>query len=387
MEIYFFSDHNNNVIRKIASTGIITTIAGTGVAGFSGDGGAAVSATLNQPYGVALDDLGNLYFVDCLNQRIRKIDTAGIITTIAGTGTAGFNGDGIAATSAEINGSAYVSVDRNRNVYISDGVNLRIRKIDTMGTISTYAGSGYSGYTGDGGAATLATIGWPGGVSTDTFGNLYFCDFGNNCIRKVNASGIMSTIAGNGTEGYAGDGGPAASALLNQPEALNVDDSGNIFIADSHNNVIRKIEKSSGIITTIAGNGVQGYGGDGALATDGELNTPDGVCVVVLGNVYVADAFNYRVRKITYNTDAASNVVQVSLTSDKFTISPNPATTLLAISSANEINQVAITNVFGQIVYVNSCNVQYIQINIADLSPGVYFIKINNGVVKKFIKQ
>ena len=215
---------------------------------------------------MAVDASGNLYIADTGNNRIRKVSATGIITTVAGNGSAGYSGDGGPATSAQLDGPEGVAVDGSGNLYIADTCNNRIRKVSATGIITTVAGNGSAGYSGDGGPATSAQLSLPAGVAVDGSGNLYIADSGNNRIRKVSATGIITTVAGNGSPGYSGDGGPATSAQLNQPAGVAVDASGNLYIADSSNNRIRKVS-ATGIITTVAGNGFDGYSGDGGPAT------------------------------------------------------------------------------------------------------------------------
>lgn len=293
----YIADNSNNVIREVNAGGIISTIAGTGTAGFSGDGGAASSAQLNLPVGVAVDSSGNVYIADYNNQRIRKITTSGIISTYAGNGIIGFSGDGAAASSAELDMPYGVAVDITGNVYVADENNNRIRIINTSGTISTFAGNGTQGYSGDGAAATAAELNNPGGVAVDRSGNVYIADDNNERIRKVNTSGIILTFAGNGIAGFYGDGGPAVSAELYRPGGVTVDTSGNVYIADVINNRIR-IVTPAGNISTYAGNGTQGYIGDNGAAVLAELNLPTGVASSISGNIYIADNNNQVIREI-----------------------------------------------------------------------------------------
>jgi sugar lactone lactonase YvrE len=286
--------------------GIITTVAGNGTNGYSGDGGAATNAELNGPHGVAVDATGNLFIADCNNFRIRKVGANGIIATVAGNGTFGYSGDGGAATNAELYAPEGVTVDATGNLFIADFGNNRIRKVGANGIISTVAGNGTNGYFGDGGAATNAQLYAPFAVAMDITGNLFIADYGNNCIRKVGANGIITTVAGNGTNGYSGDGGAATNAELNSPYGVAVDASGNLLISDSPNNVIRKVG-ANGIITTVAGNGYDagtgygGYSGDGGAATNAELNVPHSVAVDASGNLFIADYDNNRIRKVGTN--------------------------------------------------------------------------------------
>ena len=274
-----------------------TAVAGTGTRGFSGDGGPATDAQLNGPFGVALDNEGNLYIVDKDGQRIRKVDSSGIITTVAGTGTAGFSGDGGPATSAQLSGPRAVALDGAGNLYIADTENHRIRKVDTAGTITTVAGTGTRGFSGDGGSATSAGLNRPSGVAVDGAGNLYLADKNNHRIRKVDASGTITTVAGTGDEGFSGDGGPATSALLNRPWAIALDRAGNLYITDIRNIRIRKVD-TSGTITTVAGTGTAGFSGDGGPATNAQLSSPMGVALDGAGNLYIVDNRNIRIRKV-----------------------------------------------------------------------------------------
>ncbi|MBA3914220.1 MAG: hypothetical protein H0X25_10325, partial [Acidobacteriales bacterium] len=346
----YFSDGGNNRVRKIDAAGNISTIAGNGTPGFTGDGGAATSAELNQPYGLLFDTAGNLYIADSLNQRVRKVDTSGIITTIAGNGTAGFSGDGGAATSASLNFPVAVAINSSNMIFVADFFNNRVRKIDTAGKISTYAGNGVDGCTGDGGAATSASLGNVGGVligggnlfiatsgcskirvvatstgiintkagsepgydggnhsfltsefqgprglTLDRQNNVVVVDRGNNRIRKLLASTQKVTnIAG----GAIGDGGSGIAASLNQPTQIQTDTNQNTYIADSLDNRIRKLPQV-GTISTIAGNGISGYTGDGGPATAALLSNPQGIATDNSNNIYISDQGGSAIREIS----------------------------------------------------------------------------------------
>ena len=293
----YVTDNVNNKIRMVTSTGIITTIAGTGIAGFSGDGGAAIFAQLNNPTGVSVDISGNVYIADYYNNKIRMVNSAGIITTFAGTGAQGSSGNGGAATSAQLYGPNGVSVVISGNVYIAENGNNKIRMVTSAGIITTIAGTGTYGSSGDGGAATSAQLASPTGVSVDKSGNVYISDNDNFKIRKVTSTGIITTIAGTGAKGSSGDGGAATSAQFNYAYAVSVDLSGNVYITDTVNHRIRMVA-STGIITTIAGTGIPGSSGDGGAATSARLNYPHGVSVGISGNVYVVDNGNNKIRMV-----------------------------------------------------------------------------------------
>jgi hypothetical protein len=276
---------------------IITTVAGNGTGGYSGDGGVATNAELDNPYGVTMDGYGNLFIADTLNNRIREVGTNGIITTVAGNGSRGYSGDGGVATNAQLNNPYGVTMDGYGNLFIADQDNNRVREVGTNGIITTVAGSRNSGYSGDGGAATNAELREPEGVTLDGYGNLFIADTGNERIRKVGTSGIIATVAGGGSSG---DGGQATNASLNYPEGVTVDVYGNLFIADAYNNRIRKVG-TNGIITTVAGSGFLGYSGDGGKATNAELWTPSGVAADGYGNLFMADYNNDRIREVGTN--------------------------------------------------------------------------------------
>jgi hypothetical protein len=279
----YLADMDNNAIRKV-SQGVITTFAGNGTRGYAGDHGPPAAAELNHPNGVAVDTLGNVYIADSGNGRIRKVSN-GAIATIAGGASVSF-GDNGPATSAALYQPGGVAVDASGNVYIADTFDNAIRKVSN-GVITTFAGNGTFGYSGDNGPATSAALNEPYGVAVDASGNVYIADTNNTVIRKV-SGGVITTFAGNGRYGYSGDSGPAASAQLCAPMGVAVDTAGNVYIADNNCSVIRKV--SDGIITTFAGNGTRGYSLDSGPATSTALNSPVAVAVDASGNVYIADA-------------------------------------------------------------------------------------------------
>ena len=275
---------------------MISTVAGNGTANFSGDGSPATAAQLYNPFSVAADSSGNLFIADTYNHRIRKVDSSGMISTVAGNGVANFSGDNGPATVAELHNPYGVAVDSSGNLFIADFENNRIRKVDSSGNISTVAGS-TRGFSGDNGPATAAQLLKPSGIAVDSSGNLFIADYGNHSIRKVDSGGMISTVAGNGTEGFSGDTGPATAAQLSLPYRVAVDGSGNLFIADTNNRRIRKVD-SSGNISTVAGNGTRGFSGDTGPATAAELSSPTGIAVDSSGNLFITDTSNHRIRKV-----------------------------------------------------------------------------------------
>lgn len=350
---------NNNINNPTGY--VISTVAGNGTAGYSGDGGNATQAELNNPTALAVDGSGNIYIADSFNNRIRKIVAAtGIIQAVAGNGTEGYSGDGGEATQAELSYPAGVAVDVSGNVYVADADNNRIRKIEAAtGIIQTVAGNGTAGYAGDGGMAIQAELNSPLGVAVDVSGNLFIADSLNWRVREVVAkSGVIQTVgtqaslyletgmfvdgsdnilivtselcnydpdgfllcgppdggsyiekisagansiqivAGIGTQGYSGDGGNATLAKLNYPSGVSVDASGNVYIGDSANNRIREVAAATGLIQTIAGNGTQGFSGDGNSAIQAELSGPAGLVVDSAGNILFSDSSNNRVREL-----------------------------------------------------------------------------------------
>jgi len=313
----FFVDQVNYRVRRVdAVTGLISTVAGSGSSTFSGDGGPATSAGFVNVFTIALDAAGNIYIADPYAQRIRKVTAStGIINTIAGTGLSGYSGDGIPATTAKLYNPTDVAVDAAGNVYIADLFNSRVRKVDAVtGIITTVAGNGTGGYSGDGGAATSAEINDAEYIAIDCQDNLYISDSNNERIRKVAAgTGIITTIAGIGINGFSGDGGPATSAEISTATGIAIDPSGNVFFDDFLNQRIRKIAAGTGIITTIAGDGTSAYLGDGGPATSAEINYGAAIAFDTKGNLYLSDEDNNRIRKIT-NAGSGNGAVVVNVT-------------------------------------------------------------------------
>jgi hypothetical protein len=468
---YYYAEILNQKVRKISTLGIISTVAGIGGSGGStGDGGPATAARLSSPTSVILDTLGNLYIADLNNMKVRKVNiTTGIITTIAGNGTGAFSGDGGAATAASLWGPQDICLDKYGNLYIADQVNIRVRKVSTAGIISTFAGNGgFSATgTGDGGAATTATFNFISGLVADDTGNIYIADFNAGKVRKVNTSGIISTFAGNGTATYIGDNIPATSAQFS-PLRLGINDSGNIVIGDKYNRRVYRVDHS-GILHTIAGNGATGYSGDGGPATAASIDFPGGIVFDACGNLYIPEVNDNRIRKVTFpgtapvvtlsapatavvgrtvtvsatitggccsnfsvlwmnhgavfattttptvtytkgaSTDSITakvigcgdttlsgvyvvsssvGVASLTRTNEVVTYYPNPVRDELIVSSPEMMNSVVITNLLGQVVVTyNGKGEKDASIDVSGLAKGLYFLKVNNKYVNRFVKE
>lgn len=366
----YVSDFGNNVIRKVNSSGIITTIAGTGALGYSGDGGPATLAEFQGPAGLVSDKYGNIYIADEYNNTIRKINTAGVISTIAGTGLSGYSGDGGPAALAELNYPWGLAIDAAGNLYVADQSNNCIRKINTSGIITTIAGNGTAGFSGDGGLATLAEINQSSSVAVDIAGNIYISEMVDNRIRKINTSGIINTIAGNGIAGFSGDGGAAISAQLHYPVGLHIDNSGNLYVNDYLNYRIRKIN-SAGIISTVTGNGTSGYSGDNGLASLAQISGSWATTTDASGNLYLSDFHNNRIRSIcsancvtNMNPLGKSNIINVFP-------NPNNGNFKLKINIDSENIELVIINSLGESVYLKKLSQGLNSIN-TNLSEGFY---------------
>lgn len=295
----FVADTFNHCIRRVdVVTGAITTVAGSGKKGYTGDGGPAAAATLNEPYGVLAGAAGNLYIVDRLNYCIRVVDgQTGRIRTLAGVGTPGYSGDGGPAERAAMREPNALELAPDGALYIADVRDCRIRRVDlSTGIITTAAGTGRREFSGDGGPAAEASINGARGVAFDQDGVMYICEREGNRIRRVDPeSGVIQTIAGTGRRGYEGDGGPALMASFNGPKWIHVGPDGRLYIVDTENHCVRRIDLGSGEIRTVAG-GRRGPGGDGGAALDAEMDRPHGCWVDPEGRLYTGDTNNHRIR-------------------------------------------------------------------------------------------
>lgn len=378
----FIVDAYNNRVRKIdLNTNIITTIAGNDTFGYFGDGGLATATSLWLPEGICADTFGNVYVADAYNSRIRRVNTiTGVISTVAGNGTIGFSGDGALAINAQINLPADMCTDRYGNVYFSDYLNYRVRKINMItGKIETVAGCDGIGYSGDGGPATNAKFNGPGAPLVDTSGNIFICDMNNNVVRKVDAvTGIIATVAGNGTVGHSGDNGLAIHAQLNNPSGLQFDSQYNLYIAEFGNGVIRRIDATTGIITTVAGNGVWGWAGDGGPPTEAELSCT-GLVFDKYGQMIIADYGTNTIREII---NPKLVLPDISQKNETVSVYPNPSNDEVTVDYTLGGDALfEITDVVGRKLVKNRLDhqKQKIIINIRSFPQGIYVYKVYEG--------
>lgn len=339
----YVSDQNNNKIRKVNIFGVITTIAGFGSAGSSGDGGPSEKAKIFAPAGMALDKHGNLFFADSKNNRIRKIDTAGIISTVAGNGVNGLKGDDSLAIHAELNNPKGVAVDDAGNLFIADELNNRVRMVNTSGIITTLAGTDDgNNFLGNGSPATTVRLNKPNDVKVDKDGNVYIADTYNNFIRKVEPDGTLTNVAGSGTTGFGGDNGVAGVSKINIPVSMALDRKGNLYFADKNNNRVRKID-AAGIVSTVAGNGANVSDGDGGSALEAQVNAPTAVAVDSSGNLYVGEG-KYKIRYVYLDKLIDADKITV------FPNPCNKNTIIFLPSMYEEIADVFVLNTQGRLV-------------------------------------
>ncbi len=372
----FIADEFNNCVRRVDAYGVISTFAGTGVAGYSGDGGPAEKAKLHYPKFVTVDAAGNVYISDSRNNRVRKVSRAGIITTYAGDGIGGFSGDKGPATAAGLSNPAGLAFDTAGTLYISDMFNLRVRKVTKDGIITTLTGKGQPGSYGDGGPATLALLDKPYGLATDHAGNVYVADYFNNRVRKIDVkTGIISTYAGGGAlfGGFGGDNGPATAATLFNPSDVKFDEADNMYIADSKTYRVRKVDAATGLITTIAGNGVAAHGGDGGSAVDAQFDTPYGLALDSYGDIYVSEGNN-----VSEGAQSVRYVYTSGITGQQLTVYPNPTfngqAECIFSSTTEETVKVTVVNMAGRIVISTTAFTnKRLKLNIEP--AGLYYIK------------
>ncbi len=385
----YIADRGNEVIRKINSAGIITTFAGNGNPGYYGNGGPATSAWLNRPCGVAVDKTGNVYIGDTNNGIIRKVDTNGIISTYAGIyQTPGYTGNGGPATLARLEDPTYLAIDSADNLYITDHMNNAIRMVyHSTGMIITVAGNTIKGYNGDGGPGPAAQLDDPRGIYVDIFGNLFIADFGNQVIRRVDGlTKNITTIAGCNWPGARGTGGPATGANLNGPISVTADNYGNVFFGESNNDWVRKINTKDTLVYFV-GNGNGGYGGDGGPSTIAKLNYPFSLSVDGVGNVYFPDFNNCVIRRVQVaplkiNTENVAGGIQVF---------PNPVTEVLHINNLPQSATYSLSNVIGIEVMAGELSQGDHLLSIKELPTGIYNLELNpkdgNKEIRKIIKQ
>jgi hypothetical protein len=362
----YIADQWNNRIRFVNSVGTISTIAGNGTTAWAGEGIPATTAGLSFPRGVCTDAAGNVLIADEGNERIRKVTPGGLIYNYAGNGTGAYSGDGGPATSACIHDPMAVCTDAAGNLYIADEMNSVVRKVTPAGIISTFAGTGTAGHSGDGGPATSANFQSPMGLCFDAAGNMYVSDYW--WIRKITPAGIVSTIAGNGTLGYTGDGGPATSASFDNAKGICVDAAGNVYFSDQNNHRVRKITPA-GIISTYAGTGVFGFSGDGGAPGAAQLNMPTGLRMDVAGSIYIGDYGNNRVRKIWSATAAIGNTGAATVVVNAY---PNPASSNITIECQQPVNA-QIMSLDGRVLLKEDNTTK---IDISSLATGNYLLVV-----------
>ena len=384
----FFVDYYNTVIRKITPDGIITTVAGNGEPNNYGNGGPAIYASLYYPNGVAISPSGEIFIADADNNQLRVVDTFGIITRYSGADQ-GYYGDDGPREDALFGHPEGISFDSRGNLYIADCWNHLVRKIDTLGVVTTVAGNGEGAgnpwggfFTGDGGPATKARLNNPSGVCTDNAGNLYIADRGNNRVRRVDAAGTITTVAGGGTSLY-GDGGQAKDAVLSSPADVTIDAYGNLYIPDQDNFCVWMVS-TSGIISRVAGSYINGYSGDGGNAINAHLKRPAGVAVDPLGNIWISDFGNNCIRKV--DTSHTLGLGRTVTTQNNIVVSPNPNSGFFTLagslnSPGDQQVSIEITNVLGQVVYSGSATSQNGKINVPiwleNIGGGFYLLQVH----------
>lgn len=385
----FSTDFASYRVRRIVHDSIFT-YAGTGMPGYTGDGAAATAATLHNPYAITVDTGGNVYVLEQYNDVVRKIDKAtGVITTICGTGMGGFYGEGVPGLTARMEQPSGLCMDKAGNLYIADRGNQRVRMMNmTTGIINTVAGTGTNGFSGDGAAATSANLSYPTGLCMDTLGNLYIADNANHRIRKVDAvTGIITTVAGTGTPGFSGNGGPAVDAQLLQPNSIFMSRKGFLYISDFGNNVIRIMGPDGGI-NNVVGSGGYGYSGDGGPAPLATMAGPMAVFVDDSDNIYVADGGNSAIRKVQYSPVGISSVTRLN----SLPVYPNPTTGVCFVDAgaASGNATIVVCNTLGAVVYSAAVTSAKQSIDISMQPAGIYYVRLLSGnevKVGKVVKE
>jgi trimeric autotransporter adhesin len=383
----YISDGLNHSVRYVDNvTGVIETFSGGGTPGYAGDGSSSLSAKFRIPQGISCDTAGNVYIGDALNFRIRKIDKlSGLIATVVGNGSQGYSGDMGPATAAELDGIVGLCVDVYGNIYFVDWTNNKLRKVSVAtGIIETIAGTGIAGSSGDGGLATNAQLNRPSQIAIEKSEDIIIAEQKGHVVRRIKtATGIITTIAGTGSAGYSGDGGAATNARLNQPSGLFVDKQNNIYIAEYGNGTIRRIDGATGIITTVAGTGTTGFSGDGGPATDAKLFCSD-VLVDDDGNLIIADYENNRIRKVS--SGVAVNGIDKDVEAGLY---PNPTNGIFSVQTPAAICLVNVYNIGGMLVHEQTCIGTETQVDISAQPPGVYMVYVRCGenmYVSKVVK-
>ncbi len=372
----YIADQTNGVVQKIDSNGILTRFAGSGVFGYGGDGGPATNAELETYFfmGLAVDSSGNVY-IGC-GGTVRKVNASGIISRVAGTGAFGYSGDGGPAAAAELSVVTGLCFDKTGNLYISDEQNSVIRMVDTSGIISTIVGTSF-GFSGDGGPATAAQLKTPAGIAFDDSGNLYICDYNTLRLRKVNTAGIITSIAGGNPADIGCCPGCAATSINLGATGIAIDHSGNIYVSDIGHAVVQKITKD-GIVQNFAGNCVDGFTGDGGPAVSAELHRPNMICFDNKGNLLIADKGNDRLRKVWISTTFINPTLTVEPAS--LIIYSNPVVqknlTFSIKSKVNEAAEIRVSDLLGRILIASPCLTNEIRSIALPIQSGMYFVSV-----------